>query len=109
MPGWNNAIEAVEPGHGEVTLAVWQEADEQILSVRDNGPGIPADVLPRVTEPFFSTKIGGEGLGLGLAISFEVVQQFGGRLDIRSTPGEGTEISVVLPLLDGTETKEAAE
>lgn len=105
----HNAIEAVEPGHGEVTLAVWQEADELILSVRDNGPGIPADVLPRVTEPFFSTKIGGEGLGLGLAISFEVVQQFGGRLDIRSAPGEGTEISVVLPLLDGTETKEAAE
>ena len=53
-----------------------------------------------MTEPFFSTKIGAEGLGLGLAISFEVVQQFGGRLDIRNHPDGGAEISVILPLLE---------
>ncbi len=110
----HNAIEAVEPGHGEVTLSIERGAGEVTLLVSDNGPGIAPDVLPRITEPFFSTKVGGEKLGLGLAISFEVVQQFGGRLDIRSTRGEGAEIAVILPLLvdDGggnEETQEAAE
>lgn len=105
----HNAIEAVDPGRGEVSLEVRSDADELIFIVRDNGPGIPADVLPRVTEPFFSTKIGGEGLGLGLAISFEVVQQFGGRLDIRTGPGGGAEIAVILPLMNRDDTREAAE
>ena len=50
-----------------------------------------------------------EGLGLGLAICFEVVQQFGGRLDIRSAPGDGTEVAVILPLLARDDTQEAAE
>ena len=105
----HNAIEAVEPVQGEVSLQVRSRDQELSLVVRDNGPGIPPDVLSRVTEPFFSTKIGGEGLGLGLAISFEVVQQFGGRLDIRSTSGQGAEIAVILPLLSSDDTREAAE
>lgn len=113
-----NAIEAVEPGHGEVTLSLAEQGGELWITVRDNGPGIAPDVLPRITEPFFSTKMGGEGLGLGLAISSEVVQQFGGRLDIRSCPEGGAVISVVLPLLAagkdaatdaGAEGREAAE
>ena len=105
----HNAIEAVVPGEGEVTLSILATADEVTLQVRDNGPGIAPDVLPRIAEPFFSTKVGGEGLGLGLAICFEVVQQFGGRLDIRSAPGAGTEVAVILPLLARDDTQEAAE
>ena len=105
----HNAIEAVEPGHGEVTLSIERGAQDVTLLVTDNGPGIAPDVLPRVTEPFFSTKIGGEGLGLGLAICFEVVQQFGGRLDIRSAPGRGAEAAVILPLLESDDQREAAE
>lgn len=105
----HNAIEAVPPGRGEVALALCCEGGELTLVVRDNGPGIPAEVLPRVTEPFFSTKVGGEGLGLGLSICFEVVQQFGGRLDIRSGPDGGAEIAVVLPLLAENDIREAAE
>ena len=105
----HNAIEAVEPGHGEVTLSIERGAQDVTLLVTDNGPGIAPDVLPRVTEPFFSTKIGGEGLGLGLAICFEVVQQFGGRLDIRSAPGRGAEAAVILPLLESDDEREAAE
>ncbi|NDV48479.1 MULTISPECIES: ATP-binding protein [unclassified Salipiger] len=105
----HNAIEAVEPGQGEVTLSIERGAQDVTLLVTDNGPGIAPDVLPRVTEPFFSTKIGGEGLGLGLAICFEVVQQFGGRLDIRSAPGRGAEAAVILPLLESDDEREAAE
>ncbi len=58
-------------------------------------------------EPFFSTKTGGEGLGLGLSISRAIVEEFGGRVDIRSTPGHGTEVIVTLPPVD--EGREAAE
>ncbi len=105
----HNAIEAVVPGEGEVTLSIQCTAQEVTLRVGDNGPGIAPDVLPRIAEPFFSTKVGGEGLGLGLAICFEVVQQFGGRLDIRSAPGAGTEVAVILPLLARDDTQEAAE
>lgn len=95
-----NAIEAVEPGHGEVVIALAEEDGMLRIAVRDNGPGFDPEVLPRVTEPFFSTKMGGEGLGLGLAISSEVVQQFGGRLDFRSRPEGGAEVSVLLPMLE---------
>ncbi|MBE9638720.1 sensor histidine kinase [Salipiger mangrovisoli] len=105
----HNAIEAVDPGQGEVTLSIERSAAEVTLRVTDNGPGISPEVLPRVAEPFFSTKIGGEGLGLGLAICFEVVQQFGGRLDIRSNPGAGADIAVTLPLLTQHDQREAAE
>ncbi|MBE3638861.1 sensor histidine kinase, partial [Mangrovicoccus algicola] len=104
----HNAIAAVEPGDGVVTLAIRQTARNLVLSVRDTGPGIPAELLPRVTEPFFSAH-GGEGLGLGLAICFEVVQQFGGRLEIRSDPGAGAEVSVILPLIEDATGREAAE
>ncbi|MBT9384354.1 sensor histidine kinase [Pseudooceanicola sp. CBS1P-1] len=104
----HNAIEAVEPGQGEVTLLLQPQDHRLRIAVRDNGPGIDPEILPRLTEPFFSTKIGGEGLGLGLAISSEVVQQFGGALEIGAAPGGGAEIAVVLPLLTGQEEETAA-
>ncbi len=95
----HNAIEAVAPGTGDVTLRLREEGDQLRISVRDNGPGIAPDVLSRITEPFFSTKTHREGLGLGLSISHEVIQQFGGRLVIGAAPEGGAEISVLLPLL----------
>ncbi|NIZ08497.1 ATP-binding protein [Pseudooceanicola sp. HF7] len=95
----HNAMEAVEPENGEVTLSVTRQGQEICLCVADNGPGIPEDILPRITEPFFSTKTHSEGLGLGLAISREIVLQFGGRLEIDSAPGAGTRVSVMLPEL----------
>lgn len=68
------------------------------LSVRDNGPGIPKDVLPHVFEPFFTTKAVGEGTGLGLAMVHGIVAEHGGDISIESTCGEGTSITVFLPL-----------
>lgn len=68
------------------------------VRIRDNGPGIPKDVLDRIFQPFFTTKPAGEGTGLGLSISFDiVVQKHGGRLAASSTQGEGTEFVVELP------------
>jgi signal transduction histidine kinase/CheY-like chemotaxis protein len=65
--------------------------------VRDNGPGIPPDVLPRIFEPFFTTKEIGSGTGLGLSVSYGIVEQHGGHIDVESRPGV-TIFTVVLPV-----------
>jgi len=72
--------------------------DAVAIEVADNGTGIPPDVLPRIFDPFFTTKDVGKGTGLGLSVSYKIVKQHGGRLDVKSRPGEGTAFTVVLPL-----------
>lgn len=67
------------------------------LTVSDTGPGIPADILPRIFEPFFSTKAPNQNSGLGLSISYSIVQNHGGRLIAESAPGGGATFSVELP------------
>ena len=68
------------------------------LVVEDNGEGMTEAVLERVYEPFFTTKGPGEGTGLGLAVVHGIVTSLGGQIDISSTPGKGTTVSVLLPL-----------
>ncbi|MEZ5759803.1 MAG: ATP-binding protein [Paracoccaceae bacterium] len=99
-----NAFDAAAEAGGKVQVRL---GPGPVLTVADTGPGIPEDRLAQVWEPFFSTKTGGEGLGLGLSISRAIVEEFGGRVDIRSTPGHGTEVIVTLPPVD--EGREAAE
>ncbi|NDW47072.1 ATP-binding protein [Ruegeria sp. PrR005] len=93
-----NALDAVE-GREDARVSVETGNDGALvwLAVADNGPGIAPDDVVRITEPFYSTKIGGEGLGLGLSISQAIVTEFGGRLEIASRPGEGTRVTVRLP------------
>ena len=68
------------------------------VSITDHGPGIPADVLPRIFEAFFTTKPQGSGTGLGLEIVHRIVtQKFGGKIDVESEPGN-TRFVVKLPL-----------
>ena len=71
------------------------------MEVEDNGPGIPSDVLPRIFEPFFTTKAVGQGTGLGLSVSYGIVEQHGGRLDAESVPGR-TVFTVLLPRYVGS-------
>ncbi len=93
-----NALDAVEGRDGAVvTLATGNRDGTAFLAVTDTGTGIAPEDMERVTEPFFSTKIGGEGLGLGLSISQAIVTEFGGRIDIASAPGAGTTVTVALP------------
>lgn len=83
-----NAIEALE-GPGRVAVRILPLAGDRVqVTVTDTGPGIPAEFLPRVTEPFFTTKRG--GTGLGLAIAARIMERLGGRLSVTSPPGAGT-------------------
>jgi signal transduction histidine kinase len=92
-----NAIEAVPDGSGRVRIAGRVEGDSLVLSVADNGPGIPPDVQARLFTPFFTTKGPGRGMGLGLTIARRVVQSLGGTLQATSAPGAGAEFVVRVP------------
>ncbi|MHA7634489.1 sensor histidine kinase [Corallococcus sp. M7] len=82
------------------------EQDWVRLDVEDEGTGIPADVLPHVFEPFFTTKDVGEGTGLGLSVSYGMVRDHGGWIDVKSEPGRGSCFSIYLP--PGTHACQAA-
>ncbi|WP_206047010.1 sensor histidine kinase, partial [Noviherbaspirillum denitrificans] len=90
-----NALQASDED-GAVVLRASRETSMAVLEVSDQGHGIPADVLPRVTDPFFTTR--SKGVGLGLSISRQLAEINGGRLDIRSTPGSGTSVRIFFPL-----------
>jgi signal transduction histidine kinase len=77
-------------------VRVDQEQTWVVITVADNGPGIPRDALRRIFEPFFTTKKVGEGTGLGLSVSYGIVQQHGGRLSVESRPGH-TVFTIELP------------
>lgn len=89
-----NAVQASPPA-GPVWVYVDEDEGGPLVIVRDQGPGMSRDVLDRLGEPFFTTKERGSGLGFG--ISRRVVEEHGGRLEVCSSPGEGTEVKVRLP------------
>lgn len=86
-----HAVRAAGREHPEVLVRAAIEDDRMAITVRDNGRGIPAENLARVFEPFFTTRDVGSGLGLGLSISYGIVQRHGGTLSVRSEPGAWTE------------------
>jgi len=91
-----NASEAVaSKGRGKVTLRTKRAGDHVIIEVEDDGIGIAADVLPKLFDPFFSTKEGGSGLGL--ALTQQIVKDHGGDLTVDSTVGKGTVFRVAVP------------
>jgi two-component system NtrC family sensor kinase len=70
------------------------------IEVRDDGVGIPAELLPQIFEPFKTTKEGGNSAGLGLAVSRSIVERHHGRIDVVSEAGRGTTFTIVLPVGD---------
>ncbi|MDA8319029.1 MAG: HAMP domain-containing sensor histidine kinase [Actinomycetota bacterium] len=99
-----NALKFTPPG-GRVVLAAGpdQGGDAAVLTVTDTGIGIPPDELPHVTERFFRGRRSAEmarGSGIGLTIVSELVRAHQGRVEFASTPGQGTEVTVTLPLAD---------
>jgi two-component system NtrC family sensor kinase len=96
-----NAVDAT-PQAGTVEVR-WRVVEDTVASlveidVTDTGSGIPPSALPRIFEPFFTTKENGKGTGLGLAVSWGIVQQHGGTIGVRSEQGKGTVFTVRLPV-----------
>ncbi len=98
-----NAQQAMGKSGGDLYLSAELELEPEdvnlvLIKVRDNGPGIPADIVGRIFEPFFSTKPSGEGTGLGLSVSFGIVAGHKGSLTVHSNGSEGTEFVITLPV-----------
>ncbi|NUQ64076.1 MAG: HAMP domain-containing protein [Pirellulales bacterium] len=95
-----NAVESMkglEDGKAELSLRISEDRDEVHIEVGDTGVGIPPQVLPQIFEPFFSTKEKENGVGLGLAVVYGIVQRHGGRIEVDSKVGRGTVFHLRLP------------
>ena len=68
------------------------------ISVTDNGNGIPQKVLDKIFQPFFTTKPTGQGTGLGLSLSYDIIKAHGGELNVKTKEGEGAEFIIELPI-----------
>lgn len=94
----NNAGQAIE-GPGSIHLSTRLEGEQVAVRIRDSGCGMDEDTRSHIFEPFFTTKKVGEGTGLGLSIVFRIIEDHGGRIDVESAPGAGTEFCIRLPLV----------
>jgi signal transduction histidine kinase len=94
-----NAIDAMPRG-GILTLETHLSSDGSgaLIEVRDNGVGMPPEVLANMFEPFFTTKENGHSLGLGLAICLSIIERHHGEIKVASEPGRGTSFTIRLPL-----------
>ncbi len=93
-----NALDALpQGGNLWITTSFAHEPDYARIVVRDDGSGIPADILPRIFEPFLTTKESGRGVGLGLAISHSILERHNGSIEVQSEVGRGTTFTVTLP------------
>jgi signal transduction histidine kinase len=81
-----------------VTLTTRQEGNQVVVEVADNGTGMPDQVKEKIFQPFFTTKPTGEGTGLGLSLSYDIVKAHGGEIKVEATEGEGTEFVILLPI-----------
>lgn len=84
------------PFYPMVTVSTKNRGDRVEISVHDNGPGIPAHILDKIFQPFFTTKPTGQGTGLGLSMSYDIVKAHGGELKVETKEGEGSEFIISL-------------
>jgi signal transduction histidine kinase len=91
-----NAIQAMQQG-GKLSIECREFGDELILNFQDTGQGIAEENMPHIFDPFFTTKGVGEGTGLGLAVTYSLVQRMHGKISVDSRPGEGTIFTITIP------------
>jgi two-component system, NtrC family, sensor kinase len=98
-----NAVDAMPQG-GNLWCTTRHDREEQVVRtvVRDDGSGIPPEILPRIFEPFLTTKETGRGVGLGLAISQSILERHSGKIEVQSETGRGTTFTLTLPCEAGT-------
>ena len=97
----NNALDAMATTGGTIAIATKisrLEKDHIVITIEDNGPGIPESNLSRIFDPFFTTKPVGKGTGLGLSIVYGIIEKMGGKIDANSTVGVGTKFRIWIPI-----------
>ena len=93
-----NAIDALDEDGGEVKMSTQMHGESEVLvTVEDNGAGMPEKILQRIFDVFFSTK-GSQGTGLGLAVTKKIIDEHGGKIEAQSTPDQGTTFTIQLPI-----------
>jgi signal transduction histidine kinase len=80
-----------------VWVSTKKAGDSVFISVRDNGPGIPQKILDKIFQPFFTSKPTGQGTGLGLSLSYDIVKAHGGEIKVETREGEGSDFIIQLP------------
>ena len=103
---YNNAFYAAslpsKGGFNKNNPTVWvktkKEDNKIVVCVKDNGPGIPQNIVDKIFQPFFTTKPTGEGTGLGLSLSYDIIKAHGGELKVETKEGEETTFIIILPM-----------
>ncbi|RJG01046.1 ATP-binding protein [Noviherbaspirillum sedimenti] len=93
-----NAAHAIGPERGKIIISTGTEGQNVWIAITDNGTGIPKDVQSRIFDPFFTTKPIGAGTGLGLSLTYGIVQKHRGHIDVESALGVGTTFRITLPI-----------
>lgn len=95
----NNAVQAMpeEKKDAEITIYTEEAKSEVMIRIKDNGVGIPDEIKDRIWEPFFTTKEVGVGTGLGMSITYGIIEKHGGKIELSSELGKGTEFVITLP------------
>jgi len=93
-----NAVDAIEKD-GKIEITSRRDDSQIVISIKDNGPGIPEELRTKVFDPFFTTKETGKGTGLGLSVSFGIIEKLGGIITFGSEKSEGTVFHVKLPIV----------
>ncbi|HSW12191.1 MAG TPA: DAHL domain-containing protein [Solimonas sp.] len=103
---FTNAAQAID-GEGKIYVHTAAEGSGVSIRILDTGCGMSEDVRARIFEPFFTTKAVGKGTGLGLSIVYRIIEEHGGRIEVRSAPGKGSEFIIQLPCKQKRQTESA--
>ena len=103
-----NARDAIVTEQGRIEIATRRTDEAVIVEVADNGAGIPSENLSKIFDPFFTTKEVGKGTGLGLAVTYGIIQEHAGEIKAESAPGEGTRFTLKFPLAVPQQQRKAA-
>jgi signal transduction histidine kinase len=98
-----NSLDALKDGQGEIEIRTSLENERVFIRIKDNGVGIPPENLNKIFEPFFTTKEVGKGTGLGLSVSYGIIKNFNGTIDVKSEVGKGSEFIISLPVSSNPE------
>jgi two-component system, NtrC family, sensor kinase len=93
-----NAQQAMAGQRGELSVRTRAVGGQVLIELQDTGPGISPELQKKIFEPFFTTKPAGQGTGLGLSVSYGIIESHGGRIEVRSSPGRGATFVISLPV-----------